>query len=138
MSDRKAELERKKAKLMALREEKERRKREKEQKEMPTTENEWMDEAHNFECIWNFDHYVGGLDSKHITVQVPSNTGTDYYNYREDMDTDTTLPEAWRRELPPASSILPLHSCPNNSTVEAQDILTDITVVCTGNTIALS
>lgn len=34
MADRKAELERKKAKLMALREEKERRKREKEQKEV--------------------------------------------------------------------------------------------------------
>lgn len=34
MSDRKAELERKKAKLMALREEKDRRKREKEQKEV--------------------------------------------------------------------------------------------------------
>ena len=34
MSDRKAELERKKAKLMALKEEKERRKREKEQKEV--------------------------------------------------------------------------------------------------------
>ena len=50
--------------------------------QMPTTENEWMDVAHNYERIWNFDHCVGAMDGKHITVQAPSNTGSDYYNYK--------------------------------------------------------
>lgn len=42
----------------------------------------------------------------------------------EDRDTDTTLPGAWRRELPPASSMLPLGTLPNNSTLEANDVRT--------------
>lgn len=41
-----------------------------------------MDVAHNFERIWNFDHCVGAIDGKHITVQAPSQTGSECDNYK--------------------------------------------------------
>lgn len=40
-----------------------------------------MDVAHNFERIFNFAHCVSAIDGKHITVQTPFQTSSDYYNH---------------------------------------------------------
>lgn len=48
----------------------------------PDSEEEWLEIAHDFERKWNFPHVIGALDGKHVMLQAPVNSGTEYYNYK--------------------------------------------------------
>ena len=41
-----------------------------------------MQIAEKFEQIWQFPHCLGALDGKHIVIQSPINTGSDFFNYK--------------------------------------------------------
>jgi len=47
----------------------------------PTMEM-WKLIAKDFEQIWQFPHYVGALDGKHILIKKPPNSGSSFYNYK--------------------------------------------------------
>jgi len=49
---------------------------------MPSTPEEWMVISEEFERQWNFPHCIGSMDGKHITLQCPIKSGSDYYNYK--------------------------------------------------------
>jgi hypothetical protein len=48
---------------------------------LPTTEK-WSEIAKDFYDLWNFPNVVGCIDGKHILVQQPANSGSEYYNYK--------------------------------------------------------
>ena len=42
----------------------------------------WKNVACQFEDMWNFPHWVGALDGKHVVMQAPQNSGSDWFNYK--------------------------------------------------------
>ncbi|CAH1982856.1 unnamed protein product [Acanthoscelides obtectus] len=57
----------------------------KENIKMPKTAEEWMLIERQFEKHWNFPHCIGAMDGKHIVIQAPNNTGSDFFNYKGDF-----------------------------------------------------
>lgn len=49
---------------------------------MPQNEAEWNVIAKEFNNKWNFPNCVGAFDGKHINLQSPINSGTEYFNYK--------------------------------------------------------
>lgn len=49
---------------------------------MPTAPQEWMKIAKAIENMWHFPHCLGAIDGKHIVIQCPQNTGSEYFNYK--------------------------------------------------------
>ncbi|XP_048484222.1 uncharacterized protein LOC119693663 [Plutella xylostella] len=45
---------------------------------IPTTTEEWLSKAERFK----FPHCLGAMDGKHVTIQQPPHSGTEYYNYK--------------------------------------------------------
>ncbi|KAJ8886311.1 hypothetical protein PR048_012522 [Dryococelus australis] len=52
----------------------------KENVKIPDNQEEWMKIRKEFIDLWNFPHAVGALDGKHVVIQSPFNSGTDFYN----------------------------------------------------------
>lgn len=46
---------------------------------MPSSPEEWLAIEKGFK---RFPHCVGAIDGKHIVVQCPAQTGSEYYNYK--------------------------------------------------------
>ncbi|XP_063837811.1 uncharacterized protein LOC135086917 [Ostrinia nubilalis] len=51
--------------------------------ELLVSEQDWKAVSKDFEEKWNFSHTVGALDGKHITIQAPIHSGTEYFNYKK-------------------------------------------------------
>ncbi|PNF24470.1 hypothetical protein B7P43_G09104 [Cryptotermes secundus] len=49
---------------------------------MPEEQEKWMNISNDFMDLWNFPHVVGALDGKHIVMQSPFNSGSEFYNYQ--------------------------------------------------------
>jgi len=45
-------------------------------------ESERQDIINEFELKWNFPSCIGEIDGKHVVIQCPGNTGSQYYNYK--------------------------------------------------------
>ncbi|KAK9879480.1 hypothetical protein WA026_023338 [Henosepilachna vigintioctopunctata] len=54
----------------------------KENIQIPTTPEGWLEVAKQFEDVWNFPHCLGSLDGKHVILQAPLNTGSEFFNYK--------------------------------------------------------
>ena len=49
---------------------------------VPTSEESWQNIAVEFEEKWNFPNCLGAIDGKHIIMQAPPRSGSDYFNYK--------------------------------------------------------
>lgn len=49
---------------------------------MPTTRERWLQCANEFEEQWHYPHCVAAMDGKHVMLQAPINSGSEYYNYK--------------------------------------------------------
>lgn len=54
----------------------------KEYLKIPTTTQELINIALEFEDKWNFPHCLGAIDGKHIMIECPRNAGSAYFNYK--------------------------------------------------------
>lgn len=48
---------------------------------MPITEQDWLTVERGFHN--RFPHAIGAIDGKHVVLQAPFNTGSEYYNYKK-------------------------------------------------------
>lgn len=49
---------------------------------MPKSEREWLQVTEKFEQQWNFPHAIGAIDGKHVVIQCPAGSGSEYFNYK--------------------------------------------------------
>jgi hypothetical protein len=49
---------------------------------MPSTLNEWLNISKQFETTWNYPNCIGSMDGKHVVLQSPMNSGTEYFSYK--------------------------------------------------------
>ncbi|KAJ8895358.1 hypothetical protein PR048_000690 [Dryococelus australis] len=45
----------------------------------------WKEISKTFEIDWDLPHCVGALDGKHILLQAPAHSGSDFYNYKSNF-----------------------------------------------------
>ena len=50
---------------------------------VPSTEEEWLEISLEYRNKWNFPHCLGAIDGKHVVMQAPERSGSDYYNYKK-------------------------------------------------------
>lgn len=53
--------------------------------QLPTSSEEWLVVAQGFENTWQFPHCLGALDGKHIKIQAPINSGSEFFNYKSNF-----------------------------------------------------
>ncbi len=49
----------------------------------PPTADQWKDIIKQFWLKWNFPNCCGSIDGRHVPIQCPKNSGSDYYNYKQ-------------------------------------------------------
>ncbi|XP_068083502.1 uncharacterized protein [Anabrus simplex] len=49
---------------------------------LPKTPTDWKKISSTFDTVWNIPHCVGALDGKHVVLQSPINSGSDFFNYK--------------------------------------------------------
>ncbi|XP_030756658.1 uncharacterized protein LOC115882605 [Sitophilus oryzae] len=50
---------------------------------LPSSEEDWHKIVKEFQDQWNFPNCLGALDGKHISIQAPAKTGSQYFNYKK-------------------------------------------------------
>lgn len=50
--------------------------------QVPDSAQEWTQKAKEFQLKWNYPCCFGALDGKHIAIQQPPNSGSEYFNYK--------------------------------------------------------
>lgn len=50
--------------------------------QFPTSEDEWLNIAQDFDTRWQFPNCLGAIDGKHIAISPPHGAGSYYYNYK--------------------------------------------------------
>ncbi|CAH1979631.1 unnamed protein product [Acanthoscelides obtectus] len=50
--------------------------------QVPSSTEEWKEISKRFEEVWNFPHCVGSIDGKHVLLQAPMKSGSDFFNYK--------------------------------------------------------
>lgn len=51
---------------------------------MPTPdENMWRNIEEGFRSRWDFPHCIGTIDGKHVEIQAPPNSGSNFFNYKK-------------------------------------------------------
>ena len=50
---------------------------------VPSTKEEWLKIALEFEEKWQFPNCIGAVDGKHLVIQPPTDSGSYYYNYKD-------------------------------------------------------
>ena len=48
----------------------------------PQTAADWRQITDDWMKRWNFPHYIGAIDGKHIACKCPAHSGSDYHNYK--------------------------------------------------------
>ena len=49
----------------------------------PPTEKDWKHITDDFEELWDMPHILGAIDGKHIGMDCPKKSGTNYHNYKD-------------------------------------------------------
>ena len=49
----------------------------------PDSEKEWFAIAAEFNDKWNFPHCLGAIDGKHVLIQAPARSGSNFFNYKK-------------------------------------------------------
>ncbi|CAH2002762.1 unnamed protein product [Acanthoscelides obtectus] len=52
---------------------------------LPKTPTAWKQVSKIFEIRWNLPHCVGALDGKHVVLQAPVKSGTEFFNYKSNF-----------------------------------------------------
>nr|XP_034194023.1 protein ALP1-like [Osmia lignaria] len=50
--------------------------------QIPQNEDEWKIVTKDYNEKWNFPNCVGAMDEKHVSIQAPLNSGTEFFNYK--------------------------------------------------------
>ncbi|CAH1999327.1 unnamed protein product [Acanthoscelides obtectus] len=53
--------------------------------QMPPNDQGWLEVARGFETKWQFPHCLGAIDGKHIKIESPINSGSEFYNYKHNF-----------------------------------------------------
>ena len=48
----------------------------------PKTPQEWKRISEEFSTLWNFPHCLGAGDGKHVVIDCPKNSGSNFFNYK--------------------------------------------------------
>jgi len=49
---------------------------------MPQTPEKWLNVSKRFFDQWNFPNCLGSMDGKHVVIQAPIHSGTEFFNYK--------------------------------------------------------
>ncbi|XP_003244309.1 protein ALP1-like [Acyrthosiphon pisum] len=50
--------------------------------EVPREKSKWNKIMDGFNSLWNFPNCIGAIDGKHIVMECPANSGSNYFNYK--------------------------------------------------------
>ncbi len=48
----------------------------------PSNKEDWLQIATEFNSKWNYPCCLGAIDGKHIAIQQPAETGSEFFNYK--------------------------------------------------------